>query len=145
MAKSFNQKNGLSEYALDYGYIQRAARHSGGGYELRVDLFKDCGAYYVRAHEYDGRGQLAWESFDTLTAARAFWVRLVKEHHGSAIAEAKADKRFWVSREFCGESEPFYVARMEGASRSSWVGKSRTEYGAWLLVFQEKQQMALKG
>lgn len=145
---TFRQSNGLSAYALACGYIQRAAYSRGEqpdlcpDYELRVDLYHEGACYHVRAHEHAGRGRLSWESFDTLGAARKAWQRAVAQRLGDRIRAAKADRRYWVSREHTGEADPYYVARIEGSPRQSWIGKSATEAGAWLLVAADKDGRA---
>ena len=138
----FRQKNGLSAYALACGHIQRAAHTIGNAYELRVDLFHDGGAYHVRAHEHGGRGRLLWDSFESIANARRCWEKSVIQHLGERIRQAKADRRYSVAQEFTGERDPFYVARIEGAPRSSWIGKSATAAGAWLLVAADKENRA---
>lgn len=77
----------------------------------------------------------------SLGEARKAWAETVKLHHGKRIAAAKADKRFSVAREYSGDPEPYWVARIEGAPRQSWVGKSVTEAGAWMIVALHKEGM----
>jgi hypothetical protein len=55
----------LSAYNLACGYVQRFEQGS-----FRVSLWKEHGVYHVRAHEFDGRGRIAWDVFETLTDAR---------------------------------------------------------------------------
>jgi hypothetical protein len=134
----FHQKNGLTAYSFACGNIQRAA-YAVGDYELRVDLWHEGACYHVRAHEHGGRGRLVWDSFGSLTEARKFWAQTVALYHGERIATVKADKRYAVASEFCGEREPYYVARDCGG----WIGKSATVQGAWLLAYRAKQQLAV--
>ena len=55
----------LSAYNLACGYVQRFERGN-----FTVSLWKEHGVYHVRAHEFDGRGRIAWEVFSTLKPAR---------------------------------------------------------------------------
>lgn len=135
----FLQKNGLTAYSLACGNIQRAAHIVGADFELRVDLYHDGSCYHVRAHEHGGRGRLMWESFEKLGDARQAWRYAVVLYHGARIAAAKADRRYAVAQEFVGERAPYWVARFD-TGRDSWIGKSQTEQGAWLLAAADKDQ-----
>lgn len=141
-AIQFHQKNGLTPYALACGHIQRAARVIGADYELRVDLWHEGACFHVRAHEHGGRGRLSWDSTHSLTEARKAWAETVKLHFGDRLGAVKADKRFSVAQEYTGERDPYWVARIEGAPRDSWIGKSATVEGAWLLAADKRDQLA---
>lgn len=55
----------LSAYNLACGYVQRFEQGN-----FSVSLWREHNAYHVRAHEFNGRGRIAWEVFRTLTLAR---------------------------------------------------------------------------
>ena len=65
--------NTLSAYELACGYVERFEHDN-----LWVTLWREHGVYHVRAHEFNGRGRLAWSVFSTLTAARRYHRRMVK-------------------------------------------------------------------
>lgn len=65
-ADKFHNSNGtLTAYAFACGYIERKETEN-----LRLDLWHEGACYHVKAHEFNGRGRLTWESFDGLAAAR---------------------------------------------------------------------------
>jgi hypothetical protein len=74
MNTRFQNANGdVSLYGFACGHIQRKEENN-----IRLDLWKE-GVWHVRAHEFDGRGRLFWESFDTLTQARKFFAKQKKQ------------------------------------------------------------------
>lgn len=129
----FQQKSGLTVYALSCGY-QQIAKLQTGELDLRVTLQHTGGNYYsVTAHEHGGRGQLHYTATESIGHARQVWARWVERLLGVHITAAKVDRRYSVTQEFCGEREALYVARFEG----EWVGKSQTPAGAWLLAYAD--------
>lgn len=129
----FQQKNGLTVYALACGYLQTAKLQT-GELELRVTLEHTGGnCYHVTAYEHGGRGQLHYSATESIGHARKVWAEWVERCHGVHIKAVKADKRYGVAQEFCGEREAMYVARWEG----KWLGKSQTAAGAWLLAYAD--------
>lgn len=133
----FHQKNGLTAYAFSCGYLQTAKFTDRQGVEIEVTMSHGGGnCYIVRAHEFGGRGQRSYMATESIGHARKVWGQLVAQLHGDRIKGAKADKRYSVEREFCGESDPLYIARFEG----EWLGKSATAAGAWLLAARDIQQ-----
>lgn len=136
----FKQKNGLTVYALSCGYIQIAKYTDLAGVESEVTLRHEGGnCYTVRAAQYGGPAKTEYLATESIGKARKFWQQNVDRLHGDRIKAAKADKRYSVTSEFCGESEPHYVARFQ-SDRSLWVGKSDTLAGAWLLIAKDKEQ-----
>jgi hypothetical protein len=135
----FNQVNGLTVYAFACGYLQTAKFTDLQGVEIEVTLAHTGGnCYAVKAHEFGGRGSIHYTVTESIGNARKLWAQLVEQLHGARIKAAKADKRYSVEREFCGEVDPHYVARFEG----QWLGKSATAAGAWLLAARDIQQRA---
>lgn len=63
----------ITAYQFACGYVDRVERG-----KVWVTLWKEHGVYHVRAHEFDGRGRLAWKVFQTLTAARRYHRRMVR-------------------------------------------------------------------
>lgn len=134
----FRQKNGLTTYALTCGYVQ-ATRLQTGDVETVVKLDHSGGnCYRVSVHEHGGKGQLHYTATESIGHARKVWAEWVGIAHGAVIAQAKADKRYSVASEFCGESEARYIARFE----REWLGKSDTVQGAWLLAYADLCQRA---
>ena len=68
---TLTSKGWLRPYALACGYVEQ--RIIG---KLHVDLWREHGVYHVRAHEFDGRGRIAWESFSVLQEARKAFIRM---------------------------------------------------------------------
>lgn len=135
----FNQVNGLTVYALACGYIQSAKFTDLEGVEIDVTLSHTGGnCYAVKAYQFGGmaHGQLHYTATESIGNARKLWAQLVEQLHGDRIEAAKSDNRYSVEREFCGETDPLYVARFEG----EWLGKSATAAGAWLLAARDIQQ-----
>ena len=141
---NFKQKNGLTVYALSCGYIQVAKYTDLAGVESEVTLRHEGGnCYTVRAAQFGGPAKTQYLATESIGTARKFWQTNVDRLMGDRIKAAKADKRYKVALEYCGEREPYYVARFGSiASRSnpSWLGKSDTMAGAWLLVAKDKEQ-----
>lgn len=136
----FKQKNGLTVYAFSCGYIQVAKYTDLDGVESEVTLRHEGGnCYTVRAAQFGGPAKTQYLATESIAHARKFWQQNVDRLHGDRIKVAKADKRYTVALEFCGEREPHYVARFE-SGRDSWLGKSDTMAGAWLLVAKDKEQ-----
>jgi len=134
---NFYQKNGLTVYAFACGYLQVAKFTDLQGVETEVTLSHTGGnCYVIHATEYGGRGKVHHIVTESLGDARQLWAQWVTELHGERIKAAKADKRYSVAQEFCGEREALYVARFEG----EWLGKSVTAAGAWLLAAGDIQQ-----
>lgn len=63
----------LTPYALACGYIERAELAGG----VSVTLWAEHGTIHVRAHDAL-RGRVFWDSFETVTAARARFTRAVR-------------------------------------------------------------------
>lgn len=62
----FRIKSGeLSQYAFVCGYLQQIELDN-----TRLTLWHEGACYHVRAHEFEGRGRLFWNSFESLTEAR---------------------------------------------------------------------------
>lgn len=138
----FNQKNGLTVYALSCGYIQVAKYTDLAGIESEVTLRHEGGnCYTVRAAQYGGPAKTEYLATESIGHARKFYAANVARLHGERIKAAKADKRYTVALEYCGEVEPMYVARFE-SGRDSWLGKSGTVDGAWLLAAKDQEQRA---
>ena len=136
----FKQKNGLTVYALSCGYIQIAKYTDLQGVESEVTLRHEGGnCYTVRGAQFGGPAKTDYLATESIRRAREFWQLNVDRLMGERIKAAKADKRYAVALEFCGEREPHYVARFE-SGRDSWLGKSETAAGAWLLVAKDKEQ-----
>lgn len=81
----FYTKTGwLSPYALACGYIEcQRVIHTlpGGGHEdVRVTLERDSACIHIKA---SGRYTRIWESFDTLTEARKFFKKTLRELGGN--------------------------------------------------------------
>lgn len=135
----FHQKNGLTRYALSCGY-QQEAKLTRQGSETVVRLSMDSACYRVDVVVFNGNnfshriGESVALGLDQLGEIRKYWAQQVREQFGENISVAKSDKRYTVDLEFCGEREPYYVARNCGA----WVGKSSTMAGAWLLAYTDK-------
>jgi len=129
----FRQKNGLTQYALACGYIQRVEA-TVAGRNIRIDLWHEGACYHARAHDFTESGRLSWVSEESLTDARAQWEALVWEHFGEALREVAKDARYSYRREFHGEQDPSYVARFEG----EWCGKSETVVGAMMQAYTHK-------
>lgn len=126
----FRQKNGLTQYALACGYIQRVEA-TVNGRNIRVDLWHEGACYHARAHDFTESVRLAWESDESLVKAREHWDDLIWEHFGNALKEIAKDKRYSYSREFHGESDPSFITRFCG----DWVGKSETPSGAMMNAY----------
>lgn len=74
--RKFNNKDGsLTVYALSCGYIEQVDKESN---QTRVVLWKECGGYHVRVHQFNGAGRIAWETFITLKEARKYFKEQVK-------------------------------------------------------------------
>lgn len=72
----FNNKDGsLTRYAFTCGYVEQ---HENKETNSRVTLWLDCGYYHVRAHQFNGAGRIAWETFPTVREARKFYKEQVK-------------------------------------------------------------------
>lgn len=72
----FNNKDGsLTVYALACGYVEQ---HDIKENDCRVTLWGEAGQYHVRAHQFNGAGRLAWETFHSVKDARAFYKSQVK-------------------------------------------------------------------
>jgi len=56
----------ITAYALACGHVERKEENN-----IRLTLWHEHGCYHVRAHEFDGRGRLFWQSFDKLIDARS--------------------------------------------------------------------------
>ena len=142
----FKQKNGLTVYAFSCGYIQVAKYTDLNGVESEVTLRHEGGnCYTVRAAQFGGPAKTQYLATESIGTARKFWADNVARLMGDRIKAAKADKRYTVAHEYCGEREPHYVARFGSiASRSnpSWLGKSDTVEGAWLLAAKDQEQRA---
>lgn len=138
----FYQKSGLTVYAFACGYLQIAKYTDLQGVESEVTLRHEGGnCYTVNARQFGGTAKSAYLATESIGTARKCWAENVERLMGDRIKAAKADKRYSVTHEFCGESEPLYVARFE-SGRDSWLGKSVTQAGAWLLAAKDKEQRA---
>ena len=86
----FNNKDGsLTVYALACGYIEQ---HDIKENDCRVTLWGECGQYHVRAHQFNGGGRLAWESFHSIKDAREFYKEQIKACEQLDADEDKAPK-----------------------------------------------------
>lgn len=81
MKNKFRNKDGsLTLYAFACGYIEVEhfndyAPMSG----IDIKLWHEGACFHVRAHDFDTRERLFWESFDTLTEARKFYRKKISE------------------------------------------------------------------
>jgi len=138
----FKQVSGLTVYALSCGYIQAARYTDTQGVESEVKLSHTGGnCYVVHARQFGGDAKTFYLATESIGNARKVWAEQVARLMGERIKAAKADQRYSVAREYCGESEPLYIARFE-SGRQSWVGKSDTKEGALLLVAKDQEQRA---
>jgi hypothetical protein len=62
-------------YQLQCGYIDKIERG-----KLSVTLWREHSVYHVRAHEFDGRGRLAWKVFIRLKEARKAFTAMRKTY-----------------------------------------------------------------
>ena len=71
----------LTAYEFACGFVERIEKNN-----TRITTWKEHGVYHVRAHEFEGRGRLEWNSFRTLQEARKDFARLRRLYHkGKAI------------------------------------------------------------
>jgi hypothetical protein len=71
-AKFYNRDDSLTMYSLACGYIEKTDVTHGKDY-IQLTLEKDGACYHVKlSSNVDGFKRI-WESFDTLTEARAFF------------------------------------------------------------------------
>lgn len=88
--QKFNNKDGsLTLYALACGYIQQ---HDIKENDCRVTLWGEGGFYHVRSHQFNGGGRLAWETFQSIKEARAFYKEQIKVCEQLDADEGKAPK-----------------------------------------------------
>ena len=62
----------LSAYDLSLGCVQIRERGP-----VRVSLWREHGVYQIRAHEFDGRGRLAWTTARSLREANRTFASMV--------------------------------------------------------------------
>ena len=131
----FRNNKGLTAYSLMCGYIQRVESNITGE-EIRIDLWMEHSCYHVRAHNFDSIGRIEWVSENNLTDARSQYNRLVKDLFGEYIKSVKRDRRYSVTREYHGDSEPSFVLRFCG----EWVNHSDNPEQAWLKAAEHKKE-----
>lgn len=68
MANIHNKNGDLSAYGLGCGYIQSHNNHG-----LNVTLWREHGAYHVRAHDFTTGKRMVWEVFGHLGPARKLY------------------------------------------------------------------------
>lgn len=125
----FRNKQGLTAYALACGYLQIAQIPVKGSETfIHVTLWHAGACYHVRSHDHVKGVRLGWEVFDTLTDARRYWDKQVRELFGEELKSIRKDKRYSVRWEYTGsELGPQYVSRFCG----DMLGHSETELQAW--------------
>lgn len=124
----FNQKNGLTAYALACGYIQRVEYTRPDGSYIRVDLWHEGGSVYqVRAFDSQNADS-DWYSYASLAEARKVWLVLVRARFCAALPSIKRDKRYFVGEQLNERAEPQWVARFCGDR----IGTYTTREAAWI-------------
>lgn len=73
------QTKTLPAQLLACGAVQYFELRKPCGELTKVTLWKEHSVYHVRAHIFDGLGRLFWDSFPTLTEARARFKQGIKE------------------------------------------------------------------
>lgn len=124
---SFRIKCGLSIYALACGYIQQIDTNVTGE-NIRVQLRMEHGAFHVQAHNFTEGGRIEWVVENAIGDARTQWTALVNQLFGGVLKAIKKDRRYSVSREYMGESDPAYVARFCGIK----IDYCDTPAAAWI-------------
>jgi hypothetical protein len=65
MKRFYDGRGNLTAYAFACGYVQ-----SKSWARISVRLWREHGAYHVRANDTETRARIFWDSFATLTQAR---------------------------------------------------------------------------
>lgn len=60
----------LTEYAFACGYVERRAFGT-----VESTMWREGGVYHVRSHDFGTGTRVCWQTFHTLTTARAFFGR----------------------------------------------------------------------
>lgn len=94
MLKTYDSRGRLTAYALGCGSVMQvkiglkpAASSHCLPYCTQVRLWREHCIYHVRAHEFNGRGRLFWDSFHTLKEARKRFSAAVAEYRKQVRAE----------------------------------------------------------
>jgi hypothetical protein len=67
MVATMRSGNKLSAYGLACGFVERYIPVKG----IEVTLWREHGAYHVRAHNFNTGKRLMWRAFRTIRAARS--------------------------------------------------------------------------
>lgn len=74
-----NKDNSLTWHAMNCGYIHKCESQPGlNGIEIKFYKEPACSVFQVIAFDFDNHKRMFWESFDSISEARIFYIKQCK-------------------------------------------------------------------
>lgn len=71
----YNADGQLSAYGLACGYVEKQEKNN-----IQTTFYKEHDMFHVKTYDFNNHIRLAWESFESLTAARKNYKQQIKDY-----------------------------------------------------------------